>query len=211
MAGAGSVGAVAQTNSAAAANAATNVTHIASDHGDFDMTEGRRRAVYSGHVRVDDPQMRLTCERLVADLPSSGGRMNHIVARTNVVIDFTDDRGQTNHATSDKAVYSLEVKNGVTNGLVTLTGNARVDNAQMTMTGEPIYVDVENKQMHADDQKMIFKGSFETGMTKTNSPAAGTNNPASPKVNLPPGSIENIDKMNSRTPMGGGSQTGGGH
>jgi hypothetical protein len=133
------------------------------------------------------------------------------VARTNVVIDFTDDRGQTNHATSDKAVYSLEVKNGETNGIVTLTGNAKVDNAQMTLTGEPIYVDIENKRMYAEDQKMILKEGLEKETAKTNPPAAKLNSPAAPKTNLPPGSIENIDKMNSRAPMGGGSQTGGGY
>ena len=67
--------------------------------------------------------MKLTCALLVADLPQSGGRLNHIVAETNVVIDAKDDEGQPIHATSDKTVYDYNVQNGVTNETVTLTGN----------------------------------------------------------------------------------------
>ena len=78
---------------------------ISSDSADFDLTG--HEAIYRGHVRVDDPQMKLTCEQLIADVPQSGGHVNHIVAETNVVIDFMDNKGQTNHATGDKAVYDL--------------------------------------------------------------------------------------------------------
>ena len=81
--------------------------------------------------------MKLHCEWLVADLPQTG-RISHIVAETNVVIDATDDKGQNMHATGDKAVYTYDVENGVTNEMVTLTGNAKVENAQGWLTGEPI-------------------------------------------------------------------------
>ena len=70
-------------------------THIDSDSADFDLNG--HKAIYEGHVRVDDPQMKLTCALLTADLPQSGGRINHIVAETNVVIDATDEKGATNH------------------------------------------------------------------------------------------------------------------
>ena len=33
--------------------------------------------------------------------------MTNIVAETNVVIDFTDDKGQTNHVTGDKGGLCL--------------------------------------------------------------------------------------------------------
>ena len=46
---------------------------------------------------VDDPEMKLTCEWLVADLPQTGGRVDHIVAETNVVIDC-DGRQRPDHA-----------------------------------------------------------------------------------------------------------------
>src|SRR5664280_604909 len=76
-------------------------TRIDSDNSaDFDLNG--HQAIYRGHVRVDDPEMKLTCAWLVADVPQAGGHPNHIVAETNVVIDFTDTKGQTNHVTSDK-------------------------------------------------------------------------------------------------------------
>ncbi len=107
-----------------------------SDSADFDLNG--HQAIYRGHVRVDDPEMKLTCALLVADVPPEGGHPNHIVAETNVVIDFTDTKGQTNHATGDKAVYIYIVQNGVTNETVTLTGNPQMENAQGTQAGDVI-------------------------------------------------------------------------
>src|SRR6185369_8856677 len=57
------------------------ITHIDSDNAEFDLTG--RRAVYRGHVRVTEEDMRLTCMWLTANLPQSG-RMNEIIAETNV-------------------------------------------------------------------------------------------------------------------------------
>lgn len=174
----------AQTNSVAATNAAPRRTIIESEHGQFDMATGRQQAIYSGHVRVTDPQMRLACEWLAAEFSPSGGRINRIVAETNVVIDFTDDRGQTNHATCDRAVYVFDVKDGVTNELVTLTGHAQVENPQAWLTGEPIYLDLISKTMHADNQKMILR-------EHPGGPPAATNAPpvlpgSALETNLPP-------------------------
>jgi lipopolysaccharide transport protein LptA len=149
-------------------------TRIDSDRVDFDTTA--RRAVYQGHVRVDDPQMKLTCAYLIADLPV-GGHVNHIVAETNVVIDFTDDKGQTNHATSDKAVYDYGVQNGVTNETVTLTGHPEVENAQGTLTGEPIVWDRANNHFSAVNETMIFRQNLDNTLLKTNPPAVKTNAP----------------------------------
>src|SRR5271154_5890557 len=130
-------------------------TLINSASADFDLTA--RRAVYRGNVRVDDPQMKLTCEELTADLPQTGGHIDHLVALTNVVMDSVDDKGQTNHATSDKAVYDYNVVSGVTNETVTLTGNAKVENAQGWLTGEPIIWDRANNHINATNQKMIYR------------------------------------------------------
>ncbi|HXE41413.1 MAG TPA: hypothetical protein VN516_00205, partial [Candidatus Baltobacteraceae bacterium] len=69
----------AQTN----LDAATNLTLISAHMADFDLNA--RHAIYSGDVHVTDPQMKLTCEWLIANLPQSG-RVNRIVAETNVVI-----------------------------------------------------------------------------------------------------------------------------
>lgn len=146
-------------------------TFIDSDSVNFDMAA--HEAVYLGHVRVDDPEMKMTCARLIADLPPTGGRPNRIVAETNVVIDFTDEKGQTMHATSDRAIYLYEVKNGATNETVTLTGNAKVENAQGWLTGEPIVWNRANDSISATNQQMIYRQNFggvktETNLTTTN-------------------------------------------
>ena len=134
-------------------------TRIESARADFDMTG--RRAVYRGNVRVDDPQMKLTCEQLVVDLPPDAGHPDRIVGETNVVIDFTDAKGQTMHATSDKAVYIYNVQNGATNETVTLTGNAKVENAQGWLTGEPVIWNRANNSLSAMNQKMIFRQNLD--------------------------------------------------
>jgi len=148
------------------------------------------QAIYRGHVRVDDPQMKLTCAQLTTDLPQAGGRPNHIVAETNVVIDFTDDKGQTNHATSDKAVYLYNVQNGVTNETVTLTGNPQpqVENAQGTQAGDVIVWSRENTNSH-----VRFIGNYHmVSYQKPGEVMMGTNSPVTVvKTNVPPGTVEN--------------------
>lgn len=189
----------AQTN--AATKPVRAPTRIDSERADFDLAG--RHAVYRGNVRVDDPQMQLTCEELTADLPQTGGHINHLVALTNVVMDSVDDKGQTNHATSDKAVYIYNVENGVTNETVTLTGNAKVESAQGWMTGEPIVWNRANNSIHAENQKMILRQSLTTALVNTNAPAAKTNFPPGTtdlplsKTNYPPGTIQNIDRITS--------------
>ena len=167
----------AQTNVSDATPRAPTI--INSDRADFDIAA--RKAFYYDNVRVDDPQMKLTCAKMVADLPPEGGHINRIVAETNVVIDSVDEKGQTNHATSDKAVYFYDVQNGVTNETVTLTGNAKVENAQGWLTGEPIIWDRANNIMHAENQKMLFRQSIKDVMTNTNSATSKTNKPAARK------------------------------
>jgi lipopolysaccharide transport protein LptA len=170
----------AQTNVTDAPKPARAPTRIDSDRADFDLTA--RKAFYYGNVRVDDPQMKLTCAQMTADLPQTGGHINRIVAETNVVIDSVDEKGQTNHATSDKAVYFYNVQNGVTNETVTLTGNAKVEYAQGWLTGEPIIWDRANNKMHAENQRMIIRQNISEVMANTNSPSAKTNRPAAAKL-----------------------------
>ncbi len=184
---------LAQTNSPATTNAAPRVTHIDSDNADFDLTA--HTAIYRGDVHVTDPQMKLTCAYLIADLPEAG-HINRIVAETNVVIDFADDKGETRHATGDKAVYTYNVENNVTNEIVTLTGNPQVTDAQKNvMTGDVItWNRIENrftvKNPHATIQN-------PESLTKTNF-APQTNQFSVPKTNLP-GTIDNIDKVLPQT------------
>jgi len=174
------MGSHAQTNTTGTLPLPRGPTLITSDSADFDLSG--HEATYHGHVHVDDPQMNLTCEELVADVPSAGGHVNHIVAETNVVIDFVDNRGHTNHATSDKAVYVYSEQGGVTNETVTLTGNAQMENADGTLTGEPIVWDRQNNHLTATNQKMIFHQNLSGA-------AAATNPPASNKTNPLPGTV----------------------
>jgi lipopolysaccharide export system protein LptA len=163
---------------------------ITSASADFDLSG--HEAIYRGQVRVDDPQMKLACERLVADIPQSGGRVNHIVAETNVVIDFTDDKGQTNHVTCDKAVYVLKVQDGVTNETTTLTGNPqpRMENAQGTQAGDVIIW----SRVNGNDHVSISGNYSMTSHQKFSHVAADTNSPTpTSTTNSPPETIKNTD------------------
>jgi lipopolysaccharide export system protein LptA len=179
----------AQTNTPDTLSTPRGLTQITAESGDFDLAgrEATYRATYRGHVRVDDPQMKLTCEQLVAHLPQAGGHPSHIVAETNVVIDLTNEKGQTNHATGDKAVYLYNVQNGVTNETVTLTGNPQMENAQGTQAGDVIIWDRANNKIHFDNPHMILRQNLNSAVADTNPPPA-----TAVKTNFPPGTIENI-------------------
>ena len=177
----------AQTNTPGALPTPRAPAFIHADSADFDLNG--HQAIWHRHVRVDDPQMKLTCEQLVADLPPTGGLPNHIVAETNVVIDFTDTKGQTNHATGDKAVYVYSEQGGVTNKTVTLTGNPQIENAQGTQAGDVIILDLANNKAHFDNPHMIFRQNLNGTSADTNPPVT-----AIKTTNFPPGTIENIDK-----------------
>ena len=175
----------AQTNTTGTLPTARGPTLISSASADFDLAG--HEATYHGHVRVDDPQMKLACEQLIADVPQAGGHVSHIVAETNVVIDFTDNKGQTNHATGDKAVYVYQEQGGMTNETITLTGNPQMENAQGTMAGDVIVWDRQNNHLSALNQRMVFRQNLSGGMTDTNAPPA--------KTNPPPAAVENADPL----------------
>jgi len=157
---------------------------------DFDL--GGRRVIYHEHVRVDSANMKLTCEWLAADLPQTGNRVTNIVAETNVVVDATDAKGQKMHATGDRAVYVFNVENGITNETVTLTGNARLENAQGWLTGDSIVWDRVHERLSVpSNPKMIFHQALANAESVTNSPVMQTNPPAltnalAMKTNVPP-------------------------
>ena len=143
-----------------------------------------RTATYRDNVCVSNAEIKLTCALLVADLPQSGGRLNHIVAETNVVIDAKDDEGHPIHATSDMTVYDYNVQNGVTNITVTLTGNPQPQ--VITYQGTFVSTNWADKIIWDRANKGFqFKGNIHTSyaplFTGTNAPAAGTNELAVPK------------------------------
>jgi len=197
IAGLGGLMVHAQTNSPGAPPAPRAPKLIHADSADFDLNG--HQGIYRGHVRVDDPQMKLTCERLIADMPPAGGRPNHIVAETNVVIDFTDTKGQTNHATGDKAVYTYQEQGGATNETLTLTGDPQpqVENAQGLQAGDVIIWNRENTNSHiriTGNYHMVSYQKPGEVMTDTNSPVTVV------KTNFPAGMIENIDRTATNAP-----------
>ena len=138
---------------------AVQPTEINSDSADFDLKI--RRATYYGHVLVSDPKLRLTCELLVLDLPQGAGRLNHVLAETNVVIDFKDDKGSVYHVTSDKAVYHYSVANSVTNETVTFTGHAQAETAEGIMTAEPMIWDRGAGHFHGSNIHMKSRQNLD--------------------------------------------------
>jgi lipopolysaccharide transport protein LptA len=142
-------------------------TEIFSDSADFNLKT--HIAIYTGHVRVVDPQMKLTCDVLTAKVPESGGKIDSIVAEGNVVIDTADEQGRPIHATGNKAVYAYKVENSVTNETVELTGHPRVESPMGLLTGETVVWDRLNNKFRAFGQHMIIQPE---PVKPTNAPAA---------------------------------------
>lgn len=121
----------------------TNATAIADTEifcDKFDYNTKTKVAVYQGHVRVNDPQMQLTGELLTASLPEKGRKPNHIVAETNVVIDFIEKEGRT-HATGEKAVYDEKVTGAKTNAVMELSGHPKLERTDGWMSADVITMD----------------------------------------------------------------------
>jgi lipopolysaccharide transport protein LptA len=140
---------------------------IFSDAGDFDLKN--RVGVYRGHVIVSDPQMKLTCDTLTAQIPKNGGHPESIIAAGNVKIEGTDDKGHPVRVTSDQAVYAYKVVNATTNETVTLTGNVYVDSAMFKGTGDPIIWDRANDSIHGEHLSMQMQPELKP---RTNAPPA---------------------------------------
>jgi lipopolysaccharide transport protein LptA len=141
-------------------------TEIFSDSADFNLKS--HQAVYIGHVRVVDPQMKLTCGTMTATGPQSG-RITNIVAEQDVVIDAVDNEGKPVHATGDKAVYQYRVLGSVTNETVELTGSPRVEKPGYVATAEVITWDRMNNTFRLDHPHIVIQPETKA---HTNAPAA---------------------------------------
>jgi beta-lactamase regulating signal transducer with metallopeptidase domain len=100
------------------------VWSASADYAEIDPN--KQQATYLGHVCVDAPRMKLGSERLTVELLPSGERVMYLTAETNVVIDFTGERGETKHLTGDRLVYAYSVQNGMTNGTMTVSGHSKI-------------------------------------------------------------------------------------
>jgi lipopolysaccharide export system protein LptA len=184
------------SDSPALAGTSTNgETIIFSDNG-FESHYKLKTIVYRVNVRAYNPQMNLRCELMTVESPEvEDGKFNRVTAETNVVIDWVDERG-TNHATSDKAVYTYVVTNLAklpemqyqTNSTVVLTGSPHVRFGQDTVDGDPIIWDrIKDIISTPKLQKTTIVGAtniFEGSLSPKADAAPKTN--AVPKTNSIP-------------------------
>ena len=151
----------AQSNTAttakpASTNSPDHTFSVSSDHGTFD---GKTRQVVGyGNVVVTNAQLILTCERITVNFPaeSEGDHPTNAIAETNVYIVSVDNtKGETNHLTCDKATYSYNVANGITNELYTFTGHCtNIVNGKI-ITGEPMIWDTARQNLDIKNFKMV--------------------------------------------------------
>ncbi len=146
---------------------------------DFDLNN--HWVTYSDHVIVTNAQFKMTCEWLMANMPQNGEHLTNIVAKTNVVVDFTDEKGQKSHATGHKGVYFYHAENGVTNETITLTGTPgqkpKLDQAQGTLSGDSIIWNLITRHLTIEGSPEGIGFMDSKSLTGTNSPAAMTNVP----------------------------------
>lgn len=149
------------------ATQSTNIeTHISSKTAVFQHTE--RQVIYRGDVVVEDPRVHITCDTLTARLPATGKRVDSIIAESNVVM-LVPDKGTTNRATADKAVYTFSINAGVTNEVLELTGSPAIERPDGTLTGTKITWDRLKDTVTADNQHMTFRGTnVPAGLISTN-------------------------------------------
>lgn len=92
---------------------------------------GKASALFTGGVRVEDPQMKLTSASLTME-PTPDGKPGKITADGRVAIDAADPNGKKTRATGARAVYNL------LNSILELSGNPRLESEQGTVTGDVI-------------------------------------------------------------------------
>lgn len=176
-------GDTAATTKTNAASPGLQVTRIRSNK--WEASPVSHTATYFGDVRVDDPQMKLTSEYLLAKkLPRANGKYESIFARTNVVCDFLDSDGKKYHVTGGQAVYTCDAANGHTNELVVVTENPVLLAPDGTVsTGETMTWDALARKLtvsnggtvipeHSTNRVDIFPGASQA---RTNRPAAPQN------------------------------------
>lgn len=141
------------TNSTTAADATATATEIISKSAYFDLKA--RTAIYMGDVRIKDPRMELSCEVLTVKLATEGaGKFQNIIAETNVVIDFSDEKGQKIHGTGGKAIYTYNVTPTYTNDVMELLENPLLQTAQGNWQGDVITLDRVNGTVKATNSRM---------------------------------------------------------
>ena len=123
-------------------------------------------AEFRNNVRIEHPQMLMTCETMDADF-SEGNVDKRVVARQGVIIDVLDQKGEKYRGTGDKAVYTYRVTDTTTNDMVELMENPMLKSARGTSIGDVITLDrISGKIVVKNSRSFIRASAF-----KTNSPS----------------------------------------
>ena len=195
---------VEETAAPAVVEADTNATPLIETHIYSDSVElgiKNRSAVYRGNVRLEDPRLQLTCEQLTAEVPQEGKRVEQVIAETNVVIVMMDDRGLTNRAFADKAVYTYNASESQTNETVVLSGETEphIERPEGILYGNPITWDRAQNKLRAKNQRMIYWGDAAALTNAINSvkprPAQREVVPEASRQNLPANTVTNGSSM----------------
>ena len=148
---------------------------IHADHFEFDLLG--HRMVYTGHVHINDPDMKLQCAKITATMPPGSGHPDRIVAESSeaepiVYIDLLDERGETNHITGHLAVYEYALKGGKTNETVTVTGDPHINTPSFRGTADELKWNRATGHMSASNPNFISNGQFDSVLAHTNPPAS---------------------------------------
>jgi lipopolysaccharide transport protein LptA len=143
---------------------------ITSDHFQFDIQA--KVVVYEDHVRVDDPEMELTCGWLMAKLRAAGGGVETILARQNVKIVNQQDESE---ATADEAVYTESTDQ------VELSGNAAWRQGVRSGKADRLVLNRRDKEFSAQGHAVVqFPREAASQMGLLLTPLARTNSPINP-------------------------------
>jgi lipopolysaccharide export system protein LptA len=111
-------------------------------------------AIFLGKVRVEHPQMQFDCEKITTEFPSSGGKVERLLAEQAVVFELTDERGQKAHGKAEQALYTYHISGTVTNEQLELTGNPSLESTNGIFRNRVIIYDLMN-------QKIFTRGKYK--------------------------------------------------
>jgi len=132
-------------------------------------------ALFRGHVRIEHPQMKWTCELItMLSLPELGKAGRLVIAEPAVVFDVRDDQGRSFHGTGDKAVYTHRVTTALTNDIMELTGNpAMLAATNMVGRNKRIVLDLASHKVAAPGKYLLWAAAPEGAPTTFRAPKTG--------------------------------------
>ena len=153
--------------SAAVTSSASNEVTIESESLRGVFTNKELVAVYTGNVRVNHPRWWFRAGDMTTRFLEVGQRLEGLVLESNVFIVSLDERGRTNTARGDKAVYEHKIVSGVTNETIVLTGRpAIVDTPDMIMESDRIDGDMRTGAFDGgSNPRITIKGAAIGGST----------------------------------------------